>query len=55
VTLAVEAENVLNHSNFGLPVGTLGSSLFGQPTSLAPSAPAPNANRVINLLLVGRF
>jgi hypothetical protein len=55
VTLAVEAENVLNHSNFGLPVGTLGSSLFGQPTSLAPSAPAPNASRVINLLLVGRF
>jgi hypothetical protein len=54
--LAVEAENIFNHVNLGLPVGTLGSPVFGQSTSLAGGGNgANNANRVINFILVTRF
>ena len=52
---AIEAENVINHVNLGPPVGTLGSPLFGQSTSLNPASGSTNANRVVNLVLFTRF
>lgn len=55
LTLAVEAENVINHVNLGPPVGVLGSPLFGKPNSLNSGFGSPNANRVINLVLFARF
>jgi hypothetical protein len=46
----VDASNVLNHKNPGLPVGVLGSSLFGQPVSVNnPFGSNPSANRSIFL------
>jgi hypothetical protein len=35
LVFAVNARNVLNHPNFGLPTGNLSSPLFGQSTTLA--------------------
>lgn len=37
LTLSIRAQNLLNHTNPGTPVGNLGSSLFGQSTSTAGS------------------
>jgi hypothetical protein len=46
----VDASNVLNHKNPGLPVGVLGSSLFGQAVSVNNVfTPNPSANRTIFL------
>jgi len=33
LTFSLNFQNLLNHTNFGLPVGNLGSSFFGQSTS----------------------
>jgi hypothetical protein len=38
ITIAVQARNILNHVNPGLPVGNLGSAFFGQSLWLASSA-----------------
>jgi len=38
LTLSIQARNILNHSNLGLPLGTLSSPRFGQSNSLAPSS-----------------
>ena len=46
---AVEAQNVLNHNNPGVPVGILSSPFFGQSISLAPSSGITGANRTITL------
>jgi hypothetical protein len=35
LTFSLNFQNLLNHPNFGPPVGNLGSSLFGQSTSTA--------------------
>jgi hypothetical protein len=35
LTFSLNFNNILNHTNFGPPVGNLGSSLFGQSTSTA--------------------
>jgi hypothetical protein len=35
LTFSLNFQNLLNHSNLGLPVGNLGSALFGQSTSTA--------------------
>jgi hypothetical protein len=35
LTFSLNFQNLLNHSNFGPPVGNLGSALFGQSTSTA--------------------
>lgn len=48
----VSAQNVLNHVNLGLPVGTLGSPLFGQSNSISGSS---SANRRINLEMSFHF
>jgi hypothetical protein len=58
--LALEAENFINHVNLAPPIGTLGSPLFGQSTSLANGGGGggqggANANRVINFILFTRF
>jgi hypothetical protein len=34
LTLSISARNVLNHTNFGTPIGSLSSPLFGQSNSL---------------------
>jgi hypothetical protein len=47
---SAEADNVLNRTNYGLPVGVLDSSLFGKSLALASNFGSENAaNRVINL------
>ena len=38
LTFSVQVRNLLNRSNFGLPIGNLGSLFFGRPNSLAPSS-----------------
>lgn len=38
LTFSVQVRNLLNRSNFGLPIGNLGSLFFGSPNSLAPSS-----------------
>jgi len=46
----IDASNLLNHKNPGLPVGVLGSPLFGQPVSVNNVfTPNPSANRTIFL------
>ena len=46
LTFSASAHNLLNHENFGMPVGTLASPLFGQSNSLGsyygPSSQAGN-------------
>jgi hypothetical protein len=54
MTLAVEAENAINHVNLAPPIGVLGSPLFGRSNGLSGES-NPNANRVINLVLSTRF
>jgi hypothetical protein len=54
LTFIVEAVNAINHVNLASPVGVLGSPLFGQSIGLADGGGA-NANRVITLILAGRF
>ncbi len=57
VTLSVQASNVLNHTNFGAPVGNLSSPYFGESISLAQgfgppgggSGGSPTYNRKITL------
>lgn len=38
LTLSIQARNILNHSNLGLPLGNLSSTLFSRSNSLAPSS-----------------
>ena len=35
MTFSINAQNLLNHSNLGQPIGNLSSPLFGQPTTSA--------------------
>jgi hypothetical protein len=50
MNLGIESQNILNHVNGGLPVGVLGSSLFGQSTSLSTTQfNNSQANRIIYL------
>jgi Carboxypeptidase regulatory-like domain len=44
--LSVDAQNVFNHVNPAVPVGTLGSPLFGKPNALA-GATFSSANRIV--------
>ena len=46
---SVEAQNVLNHNNPGVPVGVLSSPFFGESNSLATSSGISAANRTITL------
>ena len=46
---SVEAQNVLNHNNPGVPVGILSSPFFGQSISLAGSSSISAANRTVTL------
>lgn len=56
VSLGLEAQNVLNTNNGGLPVGVLGSPLFGQSTSLSPTQFSnTQANRIIYLHMTLTF
>ena len=32
LTMSVQGTNILNHTNMGLPIGNLGSPLFGEST-----------------------
>ncbi len=45
LTFSVSARNLLNFVNYGTPVGTIGSNLFGMPNSLA-GAPFSNGSAV---------
>jgi hypothetical protein len=50
LNLGIESQNILNTVNAGPPVGVLGSSLFGQSTSLsATQFSSSQANRIIYL------
>jgi hypothetical protein len=59
LTASVQASNVLNHTNFGPPVGNLSSPYFGESISLAQgfgppgggSGGSPTYNRKITLQL----
>ncbi len=55
--VGVEAQNVLNHVDRGLPVGVLDSPLFGKSISLNPMFNAANqaANRVVTLTTTFSF
>jgi hypothetical protein len=56
LSFSVEADNILNHTNPGLPVGVLNSPLFGKPLSLNTVFSTNTAsNRVINLRSTFRF
>jgi hypothetical protein len=51
LTFSVSARNLLNHTNFGTPIGTITSPLFGLSNSLAAGGPGGGAagNRRIEL------
>ena len=51
----VGSDNIFNHVNLGPPVGVLGSSLFGQSTSLSSIFGSGSANRTVNLETFFRF
>jgi hypothetical protein len=55
LTLSLQVRNILNHTNPGMPVGTLGSPLLGQSTWLAssygPEAMAAGDNRRVQIQL----
>ena len=56
LNLGVEAQNVFNQMNGGLPVGVLGSPLFGHSTSLTSTQfTTPQANRILYLHMVLTF
>ena len=53
----IEIDNILNHVNPAVPVGTLGSPLFGLSNALSQDSDDPysSANRSINLQIFLRF
>jgi len=51
----VGADNIFNHVNLGPPIGVLGSSLFGQSTSLSSVFGSGSANRTVNLEMFFNF
>jgi len=54
--LGLSAQNIFNTNNGGTPVGVLGSSLFGQSTSLSSTQfTSTQANRIIYLTLTLSF
>lgn len=58
--LAVQARNLLNHTNHGTPVGNLSSDLFGQATASAGAfggngGSSTASNRRIKLILQFSF
>ncbi|MFZ0663997.1 MAG: carboxypeptidase regulatory-like domain-containing protein [Acidobacteriaceae bacterium] len=56
MSLGIEGQNLFNHVNGGLPVGVLGSPLFGQSTSLSSNQFAsPQSNRIIYLHMTFSF
>jgi hypothetical protein len=59
LTFGVQARNVLNRVNLGVPVGNLSSPLFGESNSLAggfgPGGPSTAANRKIDLMVTFNF
>jgi len=56
MNLGIEAQNIFNTVNGGLPVGVLGSSLFGQSTNLSTTEfSSTQANRILYLHLVFTF
>ena len=56
LTLTAAARNVLNHPNFGVPVGNLQSTVFGQSrTLLGPPFSSGSANRRIDLQALFSF
>lgn len=55
-SLGLEAQNIFNHVNGGPPVGVLGSSLFGQSTSLSPTQFSnAQGNRILYLHMTLTF
>jgi hypothetical protein len=48
LTLSVNARNVLNHPNFGAPIGNLTSPIFGESNSLAggPFSSGPAVRKI---------
>lgn len=56
LNFGLEAQNVFNQTNGGLPVGVLGSPIFGQSTSLTSTQfTTPQANRILYLHMVLTF
>jgi hypothetical protein len=56
LSLGVEGQNVFNHVNGGLPVGVLGSPLFGQSTNLSTTEfSSSQANRILYLHMTLTF
>jgi hypothetical protein len=56
MSLGVEGQNVFNHLNGGLPVGVLGSPLFGQSTNLSTTEfSSSQANRILYLHMTLTF
>jgi hypothetical protein len=56
MSLGIEAQNVFNTNNGGLPVGVLGSPLFGQSTNLSSTQfSSTQANRILYLHLTLTF
>jgi hypothetical protein len=57
LVVAISAQNLLNHTNPGLPIGNLGSALFGQSNTTSSEGAFGNAtsNRRINLILRFNF
>lgn len=44
MTFSIQAQNLFNHTNMGIPVGVLTSPLFGQSTALAGGGFGPGGN-----------
>ncbi len=56
MSLGMEGQNIFNNVNGGLPIGVLGSPLFGQSTSLSTTQfSSPQANRILYLTLELHF
>ena len=56
LSLGLEGQNVFNHVNGGLPVGVLGSPLFGQSTNLSTTEfSSSQANRILYLHMTLTF
>jgi len=49
LNLSADAQNVFNHPNYAVPVGTLNSPLFGKTTALAANFSSSTANHIVNL------
>ncbi len=55
LNLSVDAQNLFNHPNLAVPVGTLDSPLFGRSIALATNYSNNTANRIVSVQAFFRF